>query len=433
MSRFGLRWVVSLSFAAIALLTVSSRLNAQPKVEAVNRVAVGGSVAEIISATPDGNTIAFTNAEEQQVGFIDIRDVKAPVVLGAVDLSAMGEPTSVAMTPNGQYALVAVLDVIDSTQTTADQKLGTLVFIDVGTRQIAGQVALTGIGPDSVAITPDGSKAIVAIEDEEDTDQLPGQRSGAVNFVTIDYNNPAESQVSQVALSDLSTIPGVNYPTDVQPEFVAINGDGSMAAVSLQENNAIALFNVVSERLIRVFSAGETTHQADLKEDGKVELTESFTGRREPDALAFTPDGQYLIAANEGDTETDSFAQVGWSGGRNWSIFDLNGNVIYDSGDAVEALAAQQGAYPDDRSEKRGIELEGATLAIFNGQPIAIMASERGNFIVVYEVSDVKNPKLIGFFPTGESPEGVLALPQRNLILTANEGDGSIDFFSVSE
>jgi DNA-binding beta-propeller fold protein YncE len=399
----------------------------------ISRYVADGSVAEIVSASPDGNLIAFTNAGDQLVGFVDITDPTEPEALEAVDLSGLGEPTSVAITPNGRYAVVAVLYLIDeATETIADQQPGTLVFIDLQTREIAGQVPLLGIGPDSVAITPDGSKVVVAIEDEEDTDNLPGQRSGSINIVTIDYDNPSQSSVSQMEL-DLSDIEGVNYGNDVQPEFVAISPDGESAAVTLQENNAIALIDINAAQVIRIFSAGTSSHEsADLISDEQISLTEPFEGRREPDAIAFTPDGQYLVTANEGDTELESFGDAVWSGGRGWSIFDLEGNVVYDSSSSVEVLAVERGAYFDDRSEDRGIELEGTTVAQFEDLTVAFVASERSNFVVAYDISDVESPIPISVLPTGLSPEGVLAIPSRDLLLTANEGDGTIDFFRWS-
>ncbi|MEP1080388.1 hypothetical protein [Leptolyngbya sp. FACHB-16] len=136
----------------------------------LNRYVVGGSVAEIIAASPDGNTLVFTNAGDSQIGLVDISNPKSPAAVGTLDMP--GEPTSVTVTPNGQYAIAAVLDDIDEDagETLADQQPGVLVFIDLEKREIAAQVSLLGIGPDSIDISPDGSKLAIAIEDEEDTD-----------------------------------------------------------------------------------------------------------------------------------------------------------------------------------------------------------------------------------------------------------------------
>lgn len=388
----------------------------------LNQYAVGGAVAEIISASPDGAMLAFTNAGNKQIGFIDIRDALAPQALGTVDVSSLGEPTSVAITPNGQYAIAAIL--------AADDNPGLLLFINPTTRELVGQLQLPGVGPDSVAITPDGSKVVVAIEDEEDTDNLPGQRPGSVAIVAIDYANPSQSTITSVGF-DLNSTAGVNYVNDPQPEFIAISPDGQTAAVTLQENNAIALIDLASAQVTRLFSAGTVSHEADLTNDDGVQFNQAFTGRREPDAIVFSPDGRYLITANEGDTSLESFGDNVWSGGRGWSIFDLEGNVVYDSGASLETLAAQQGRYPDDRSENRGIETEGATVATINGKPLVFVASERGSFVAAYDISNIQSPEFMELMETGDSPEGVLAIQSHNLLLTANEGDGTINFFRV--
>jgi len=396
----------------------------------LTRYVVEGAVAEIMAATPDGNTIVFTNSEDQQVGILGISNPRQPRLLATVDVSQFGEPTAVAVTPNGQYALVTVLD---TTEEIADQQPGTLAFIDLRQRRLVASVPLAGIGPDNLAMTPDSRKAIIAIEDEEDEEGLPGSRPGSINFVAIDYDNPAQSQVNNVAL-DLSGLDGVNYPSDPQPEYIAISPTGTTVAVTLQENNAIALLDIASERLLRIFSAGTSRHaRADLLEDGEIALRQTFEGRREPDAIAFTRDGNYLVTANEGDTDRDRFGDTIWSGGRGWSIFATDGEVVYDSGSEVEELAVLRGHYPDSRSENRGIEMEGVTIAAFGEQELAIVGSERGSFLTVYDITEPRSPELISFLPTGREPEGILAIPQRNLILTSNEDDGTIDIFAASE
>lgn len=399
----------------------------------INRYQVG-AVAEIISAGPEGEILAYTNAEDQLIGILDISDPDSPEELGTVDVSELGEPTSVVITPDGQYAVAAVLDLIDEEggETIADQQPGQLVFIDLESLEITAELELNGIGPDSVAITPDGERILVAIEDEEDEDTLPGERPGSIDIVAVDPEDPTDSEVSTLEL-DLSEVEGVNYPEDPQPEFISVNPEGSLAAVSLQENNAIAILDLESEEVLRIFSAGTSSHQADLTEEGTIDLSEAFEGRREPDTIAFTPDGEHLVLLNEGDTDLERFGDDIWSGGRGWSIVDLEGDVIYDSGSDVEELAVLRGQYPERRSENRGVEMEGGTSAQYGDQPLAFVASERGSFLLAYDISDLEAPELISFLPTGLAPEGILAIPDRGLLLSANEVDGTIDIFQTSD
>ena len=58
----------------------------------------------------------------------------------------------------------------------------------------------------------------------------------------------------------------------------------------------------------------------------------------------------------------------------------------------------------------------------------SVAAAEKANFLAVYRLNgNEANPKLIQLLPTGIEPEGVLAIPQRNLVITANEGAEGVD------
>ena len=62
--------------------------------------------AEIVAATPDGLTLIYTDALGGRLGLVDISDPAQPVQTAVVGID--GQPTSVAVTPDGRYAVVAV-------------------------------------------------------------------------------------------------------------------------------------------------------------------------------------------------------------------------------------------------------------------------------------------------------------------------------------
>ena len=66
------------------------------------------TVAEISSVSPDGKTLAYTDAAGKRVGILDISNPAAPKGLGSIDLSAIenAEPTSVSII--GGYLVVVV-------------------------------------------------------------------------------------------------------------------------------------------------------------------------------------------------------------------------------------------------------------------------------------------------------------------------------------
>ena len=371
-----------------------------------------GNSAEIAAATPNGRTLVYTDAGARQVGFVNIEDLNAIAQLGAVDVG--GEPTSVAVTPNGLFALVVVAGAPNR-----------LVVINVLTRDIVATLPLGG-QPDSVAISPDGNFAAIAIENErpDEDNPLPAAPPGGLVIVRLS-GAPATWTVRQVALTGLA---GMRFPGDPEPEFVDINRRNE-AAVTLQENNGVVIVNLETGAIVRTFSAGATTHAADLQDNGTVSFTDTLTNaRREPDGIAWTPGGN-LLTANEGDYDLDLGAGQ-FVGGRNFTLFSPQCAVLFDENVRLEQEAASAGRYPDGRSDNKGIEPEGVEVAQFGGRTFAFMALERADALAVYRLDNEQNPTFVQILPTGDAPEGVLAIPARNLVITANEDDGTLSFFA---
>ncbi len=403
----------------------------------IAQVPVSG-VAEIISAAPDGDLLIYTDAEKGRIGLIEISDPYHPVILSHVDVreNGVGEPTSAALTVDGRYAVVAVRMGDDAHKPYP----GLLRVYDLNIREKPRLVKTktVGIGPDSVYLAGEGSDllALVAIEDEEDEDNLPGKRPGYVNIIGLqDLYGGISSGVRRVDFLP-EDLKNAQYPTDPQPEYIAIHQTGTQALVTLQENNAVALIDIgdpAHPELTRIFSLGtvERIQDADVHNDGEIALVDSMKGRREPDAITWVGP-KHFATANEGDTGYNTFGRNEYSGGRGFTLFDLKGRVVFESASASDRLAVLYGHYPDSRSGKRGIEMEGITSGVYDGRRYLFAASERGSFVEVHDVSKPASPKFIQFLPTGQSPEGLLAMDERadmGLFVAANENDGTIDIF----
>jgi Esterase-like activity of phytase len=395
-----------------------------------------GTAAEIVAASPDGALLAYTDSVLGTVVFVDVSEPGRPVLRDEVVVSdtvgnpGAGQPTSLAFTPDGRHAVVAVKDTTDPVS-NADP--GALVFIDAGDFGIAGSVAV-GVGPDSIAITPDGARVIVAIEDEEDTEDLvaePQARPGAVQVVTIDAADPSASTVQTIAVAlDV----GNNQP-DPQPEYVSLSRDGATAVVSLQENNALAVIDLAAAtpRVLRFIDAGVVQYlAADLIEDDEVVFAGvGVQGRREPDGVCVLGDGRHVVTANEGDTSTGDFVTGQLSGGRGFSIFDFEdgGKVVFESGAELELAGAANGMYPDGRSENRGIEVEGCHVAEIGGRELAFLLGERNSAVYVYDVTEPESARLLQLLPAPMRPESAVTFgvggPHGALLAVAGEGDAA--------
>ncbi|MCA1403161.1 esterase-like activity of phytase family protein [Ensifer sp. IC3342] len=359
--------------------------------------------AEIITASEDGNTLIYSDSPGKRVGFIDITDARAPKAGGIVSFD--GEPTSVAVAD--AKALVAV-----NTRESFTKPSGLVAVVDLATKQIDATCDLGG-QPDSIAINKDKTLATIAIENERDEEvndgQIPQLPAGDLVILSLKDGVADCSSIKHVALTGLAEIAG----EDPEPEFVAFNGKDEIA-LTLQENNHVVIIDGKSAAVKTHFSAGAVDlKNIDAKRDGAISFTGDQAGRRrEPDAVKWLDDNR-LVVANEGDYE---------GGARGFTIFDTTGKVLFESGAAFEHAIAAIGHYPDKRSSAKGVEPEGLEAARFGDDNLFFLLSERASIVGVYKDTGTE-PELLQLLPSGVSPEGAVAIPDRNLFATANEVD----------
>jgi hypothetical protein len=359
--------------------------------------------AEIISVTEDGMTLVYSDSPGGVIGFIDITDPANPVAAGVIAMPE-GEPTAVAV--HGMIAYAG-----ENTSASFTEPSGVLHAIDVASRSVVRSCDLGG-QPDSVAVAPDGSFVAVAIENERDEDagdgrvgQMPG------GFVAIVPLSDGAMECDGMIVADVTGLADI-APEDPEPEFVSINGENEIV-VTMQENNHIVVL-AADGSVLSHFSAGEVTMEGiDTEEEGALVFDQTLTWPREPDAVTWIDDTHFAIA-NEGDMD---------GGTRGWTIFSQDGEVIYESNTSFEHAIIQIGHYPEERSGNKGVEPESATFDVFGGTPYLFIGSERGSIVGVYDVTDPANPVLTQLLPSGIGPEGYVTIPERGLLVSANETD----------
>lgn len=228
---------------------------------------------------------------------------------------------------------------------------GKAVFFQISTGNVLGSVDV-GYHPDSVTITPNGSKILVANEAEYVTSAASvtlgsnvvpiTQRAGSVSIIDlagvtsasdlqtklgntqIGVTNAGFSGLDLSGIRINATNPGSIAASDrqlyVEPEYITANN--SKAYVSLQENNALATIDLASGTVESVRSLGTLTQRIDASDrDGaagipggaanpkpSISVTTSATGLLMPDTIAkFEKNGEvYVVTANEGDGRNDA-------------------------------------------------------------------------------------------------------------------------------
>ncbi|WP_051906405.1 esterase-like activity of phytase family protein [Methylomarinum vadi] len=364
------------------------------------------SVSEIVDVSKDGNILIYTDGAGGKIGFVDIHDPDHPQPLGSLEVE--GEPTSVAVA--GNYALAVI-----NTSGDFDNPSGLLRVIDIAQQTVIQSFDLGG-QPDAIAISPDGKYAAIVIENERDEafngGKLPQRPSGFLVIVDID-DEPAKWRMRQVGLTGIA----YPYPSDAEPEYVDINDD-NVAVVTFQENNYLALVDVASGRIIDHFSAGTVDLSAiDTREESTafIRLTDRQSQRaREPDGVAWL-NTELFVTANEGDLD---------GGSRDFTVFDHHGRVVFTAGNALDHQAVRLGHYPDKRSGNKGNEPENVDVGRYGKDTFLFIASERANLIFVYRVNNGgRSFRLMQTLPAGVAPEGIKAIPGRNLLVAAGEVD----------
>lgn len=215
---------------------------------------------------------------------------------------------------------------------TGSANFGRIAFFNTTTGAIINTLDV-GYHPDSVSITPDGTKLIVANEGEfvstaaESTFARPGSVSvvsltGVTTAADLSGLTPASVSTYDFSASNLGsgvTLTGIRdntlawnnsttvaLATSIEPEYIAATND--KAYVTLQENNAIAVLNFTTGKYEAIHQLGSITQVIDASDsENAININDTIRGLPMPDTMVkFSRGGTtYLVTANEGDARPD--------------------------------------------------------------------------------------------------------------------------------
>ena len=264
------------------------------------------SAAEIVAFDKKTDRVFVTNGNDAAVDVIDIQD---GTKIDAIDVSDLGEPTSVA----ASKGLVAIA--VDTGEVTQ----GKVVFVDAQTLERKSTVD-AGFLPDMVTFTPNGKKAVVANEGEPNADYT-NDPEGSISIITV--NNGVNPSVENATFTEFNSQkdaliaqgvrifgPNATVAQDLEPEYIAVSKNSKYAYVCLQENNAIAVVDLKKAKVLSIAALGFKDHSRSenpinaSNEDDTINIQNWPThGMYQPDSittldfLGFT----FVVTANEGD------------------------------------------------------------------------------------------------------------------------------------
>lgn len=428
-----------------------------------------GQFSEIPAFDKKTNTIWVAGV----VG-VDVLDASTGSLIKHIDVTPYGHVNSVAV-HNGLAAFAI--------EATDDRRnAGMVVFYDTKTRELSDGENFVSVGslPDMLTFTHDGSRLLVANEATPnavaDAPYVAPDPAGSVSIIDMATRSViATPQFVGVAQS--GSYLRTNTGMDFEPEYIAVNEDGTEAYVTLQEANGVAVLDLTSNEFTKVIGLGvkdfslpgnsiDPNHK-----DGKIELRAvPVKGLYQPDSVAAYKwlDQTYLVMANEGDTREDDGdkkrvkdipALVGYPadlkelnvstvdstsasdivtfGARSFSIRDTDGNIVYDSGNILDAQAIARGIYDDGRSDDKGVEPEGVALIDIGGRTYAFIGLERTkkSAVAVFDITEPAKSSFVDMIVTdGDvSPEGMAAYMYRGnfYLAISNEVSNTTTLYSV--
>jgi len=324
-------------------------------------------------------------------------------------------------------------------------------------------VANEGEPSDDFQTVPEGSVSIVSIADFGWA--LNVEEAGFEQF------NGQEEELRERGIRIFGPEQSLTAAQNIEPEYATVSPDGSTAWVALQEANALAEVDIDSATVTELHALGTKDHMLPGNEfdgsddDGGINIRNWPThGMYQPDGIAtYESNGNtFVVSPNEGDArdfdgyseetevsdldldeeafnfdriagidsveelqeehnlgeletttangDTDGDGQVEeiYSyGARSFSIWDDEGNLVFDSGNELEQITAERypenfnndndESDPDGRSDAKGPEPEGVSIGEIDDKVYAFISLERISGVVVYDVTTPEDAEFVQY------------------------------------
>lgn len=464
----------------------------------------GESAAEISAYDPISQSLFVTNASTNSIDILNISNPKTPSLISSIDLNPYGGGVNSVAVKNGLVAVAIGSEVKTNPGTVAffNTNGGFLNSVTVGA--LPDMLTFTSDGskvlvaneaePEPLSVNPttdpEGSISII--------DLTGGVGNAFVNTAGFTGFNSQKAALQAAGVRLFGQNGNATVAEDVEPEYISLSPDNKTAYISLQENNALAVLDVDSATITDILPLGLKNHNLPgnaldpSDRDGGIHINNwPVFGMYMPDSIATVEiNGQiYTLTANEGDDrgenvrikdiildptvfpnaaelqEDENLGRLNVSsvdgdidgdgdydklyayGGRSFSIWDANGNLVFDSGDAFERITASlvpslfnSDGTPstfDTRSDNKGPEPEGLTVGKIGERFYAFIGLERTGGFLTYDITNPLNPLFVNYTRTeGDlSPEGVLFIPttdspnNKSLVVLTNEVSGTTTIY----
>lgn len=458
----------------------------------VGTVDISGYGADLQSVAVSNGRLAIAIASDPVTapGKVAILDTRSLREIDLVDVGAL--PDSVTFTPDGRHLLVAnegeprCVDTTDPTKAVNPEGSVTVIefagrsgvksvrtadfaaFNDRREELMAAGVRLNWPGA-TVAedlepeyIATEGSTAWVALQENNAFAVIDLKTATATDILPLGRKDHLVEGAGLDA-SDRDGTPPPNNPPGINIQTWPVLGmymPDSIAA--MKQRGATYIFGANEGDAREYFKNGN--------EDEGVCFVDVARVNALPQANVDIPDfaslrnnarlGRLNVSTTDGiDPVTGKYTALHAFGARSLSIWSAAGNLVWDSGDAIEQITAriqeetgklvfntnrEGSATWDGRSDDKGPEPEGIAVGSAWGRTYAFVGLERQNGIVVFDVTDPTAPSFVQLIATTDyqgggdvSPEGLQFVPAgisggpNPLLVVSYEESGSTRVFEL--
>lgn len=274
----------------------------------------GSSSVEVISYDPGTQRIFATSAVENRLDAIDFSNPAAPVTVATVNMAQYGGGITSVAVKNG---------IVAAAVPNANEQLnGSVVFFDADLNFIS-QVNV-GALPDMITFNHDGSKVLTANEgqpnsaytiDPEGSVSVISLANGVASLTqnavtTLLFTQFNADEAALIASGVRKTFAASTLSQDLEPEYISVTDDGSVAYIVCQENNAIVTLDLNTLEYTNLQALGTKDYMTlgngfDASDNsGVIHISNwPMKGYYIPDAIAnYEVNGvRYIVTANEGD------------------------------------------------------------------------------------------------------------------------------------
>lgn len=388
-------------------------------------VAVGYAIVNSTTNAQDSGRVAFYDAASGNfiasvtVGYLPDMIIFSPD--GTKILTANeGEPNSygqgTSFDPDGS---VSIIDMsggpIAASVTTAvfTPFNGQLAALKAAGVRIFGPGATVAqdLEPEYIAITPDGTRAFVTLQENNAVAELDIASATFLQIKSLGLKNHSLSGNGLDASDQDGGISIQNWPVRglYMPDAVSsFTAGGAVYYITANEGDSRAYTGYTEE--IRVGNAGYQLDPTIFPNAATLKLNTNL--------------GRLQLSNASGDTDNDGdFDEIHALGARSFSIWNSSFSQVFDSGDQLEQITAVQNpanfnsegaaATFDSRSDNKGPEPEAATTGVVDGVLYAFIGSERTGDIFVYDISNPATPVFKQYIdhPADLGVEGLLFVP----------------------